>query len=253
MSAPFSKSEGLRQDPSRSLMFVVGDINGMAGLMATMLYKIDSYKFASNDKIIFLGNYVEGGRQSKMCVHMLKSVQKRYPGQVIALKGPSDYRFVRSNLKWMRNETKQGHVVIDSYRRPTQNPKLKCYLDGTLDIPTILDDREYLASLPSFYETNKFFFCSGGLDPNKELEDHTINDLIFNKEYKNFLTSKKNYGKIVVHGTYAAPSNKIDIDTNRINVNTAGWSSQVLSCAIIDEEKGTVIDSLQVNHSTKIG
>src|SRR5262249_53753637 len=76
----------------------------------------------------------------------------------------------------------------------------------------------------------KHFFCHAGVRPGVALEQQVEDDLLWIREP--FLTSRADFGKIVVHGH--TPTEKPEIRSNRINVDTGAYMTNVLTCAVLD-------------------
>jgi len=99
--------------------------------------------------------------------------------------------------------------------------------------------REFMLSLPLSHGDGDYFFAHAGVDPDRPLDDQRSEDLTWIRD--KFLLSRKNFGKVVVHGH--SPRLVPESLQNRINVDTGVYLHQVLSCVILE---GTERHLLQV-------
>jgi len=236
----------LDSDPSMDLIYVIGDPEGQVDLLAKMLQKIQhnpsKLPFAKNDKIVIIGNYIHPkGESGKDMVDLIRSTNEQLKGQVVILQGRNEHRMLKNRSNFHTSDL--GKNFINSYRVPatqlgylTNKKELACSL--------LVDDLKWLAKNSiKFYETNKYFVCSSGIDPTKDtLDNQNVNALMYIGN--RFIDCKKNYGKIIVHGTVL--NNKVEVKTNRINVNTNASNTGLLSCVVLNDKKGTVEEVITV-------
>jgi serine/threonine protein phosphatase 1 len=76
--------------------------------------------------------------------------------------------------------------------------------------------------------------------PRVELSRQAENDLLWIRE--EFLTSREDFGKTIVHGH--TPTSEIEIRPNRINIDTGAYATGRLTCLVIEESSLSVIDTL---------
>ena len=69
-----------------SYRYIVGDIHGTVELLKKLLDKIDK-ELNAHDKLIFLGDYIDRGKNSKQTIELLLQFHNSYPEQVVFLKG----------------------------------------------------------------------------------------------------------------------------------------------------------------------
>jgi serine/threonine protein phosphatase 1 len=93
--------------------------------------------------------------------------------------------------------------------------------------------------LKNSFECGDFFFAHAGVKPNVELSRQKENDLLWIRG--EFLTSKDDFGKIVVHGH--TPTHEIEVAPNRINIDTGAFATGRLSCLVLEGEELSVIDT----------
>jgi serine/threonine protein phosphatase 1 len=84
-----------------------------------------------------------------------------------------------------------------------------------------------------------FFFAHAGVKPNVDLSQQKERDLLWIRE--EFLSSKDNFGKIIVHGH--TPTSEIEVKPNRINIDTGAFATGRLTCLVIEDQSLSVIDT----------
>ncbi len=246
MAVPMTKKTTRRYDPAGGRIFAVGDIHGEYDKLVEMVGLIESYERASNDKVIFLGDYVDKGPDSCKVVDFLINYQKEDPENVIILMGNHDYHFATFSKKWATKDFSKP--TIESYRRTNWNKRsLVEEYWYPIDTLKIKEHRAFLKGLPQSYKTDKsnFFFCHAGIDPDKETWEQDPKTLMFIREKFTKAAEIDSGYKYIVHGHHKLENGKVDIRHNRINVDTACFATGVLSCVVLDDNTGEVVEVLQ--------
>lgn len=81
------------------------------------------------------------------------------------------------------------------------------------------------------------FFAHAGVKPGVALSDQTERDLLWIRD--EFLSSTVNFEKLVVHGH--TPVQRIDVRSNRINIDTGAFATGHLTCLVVDRDALTVL------------
>ncbi|WP_117192139.1 metallophosphoesterase family protein [Rhizobium terrae] len=238
-------------------IYAVGDIHGYAGLLAAMRNAIveDMRRYpADRALVIFLGDFIDRGPDSFEVVEALAQAQDDGVDGVetLCLRGNHDdwlATFLADASVLSRWAIKGGLETLVSY-----GLKEGDILAGVADIDRAIAlqkdfaaaipdrHREFMLSLPLWHGDGDYFFAHAGVDPDRPLDDQRIEDLTWIRD--KFLLSRKNFGKVVVHGHTPRPA--VESLPNRINVDTGVYLRQVLSCVILE---GTQRHLLQVGAS----
>lgn len=191
-------------DPSQGRLLAVGDIHGCLEQIQCLMSRV---RPQDNDQVIFLGDYIDRGPESRGVVDYLLNFRKRYPATVF-LKGNHeamllDYLQGKNALLYMANG---GWETLKSYETE----------DG-IKIPP--EHLEFFENLQLFYERESFIFVHAGLRPGVALEDHDERDFLWIRG--DFLDSDYEFGKTVVFGHTPLPSplqekDKIGLDTGAV-------------------------------------
>lgn len=88
---------------------------------------------------------------------------------------------------------------------------------------------DWLRTLPCSFTYGDFFFCHAGVRPGVPLQQQTQADLLAIRQP--FLGSRRNHGKVVVHGHSIEP--EVRVRGNRIGIDTGAYRTGLLSGLIL--------------------
>lgn len=252
-----------RVDTTKALMYVIGDVQGQLTSLTTMLGKIldsstnNNGLLAKNDRVIILGNFLNAlGDPPREILECLKEYKTLLRERLVIIRGSTEHALLQGKATVLRGPL--GVNLVNSYRTGTGKKPFSIssienikYKKG-LDQQAMLEDLAWLKeNTTEFYEGDKFFVCGSGINPVQPLDKQILQSLMFIRHA--FMTHKEKFEKIIVHGT--TPTNKkrkVDIRSNRINVNTNPNSTGILSCVVLDDTKGTVVECLTSKALKKI-
>lgn len=166
--------------------FVVGDIHGMHSMLDTLLkeWQVDS------EQLVFLGDYIDRGKESKKVVERVMSLKENYGA--ITLKGNHEDMF----LQWIEVPeelasfylSQGGYETLRSFGIDSQ---LRYDEQARVFKDTYPDFLEFLEELDSYYEDETHIYVHAGINPNeKEMKDMNpidllwIRDLFFYREHQ---------------------------------------------------------------------
>lgn len=189
-------------------IYAIGDVHGCATELESLIAHLTIDK---NTLVVFLGDYVDRGADSRRVIDLVIDLKKRC--EVVALMGNHEAMFldflerpesVGSGLFILNG----GGTTLANYGGP----------DGSWEVPQ--SHVEFLKSLKLFYETESHFFVHAGVPLKKKLRDldPVVDRETFLWTRGPFLSTDENWGKIVVHGH--TPQADPERRPNRINVDT---------------------------------
>jgi len=200
------------------MSYIIGDIHGC---YHTLIGLMNQLPLEKTDKIIFLGDYIDRGLYSKQVVEYVKSLTES--GQAIALMGNHERMCLDTfdHRMWLHNG---GDTTLDSYdTRPQSEREMPYPMDEDLradwlrSLPKVSQDHlNWMESLPTFYEDEKYFYVHAGINPNYPLEQQSEQDLLWIRNP--FLNSDRNFGKTIVFGH--TPLKSVLIKPNKIGIDT---------------------------------
>lgn len=191
-----------------SRIYAIGDVHGCAAELESLLARL---KIDKQTLVIFLGDYVDRGFESRRVIDVVLDLKKRC--EVVALMGNHEAMFldflerpesVGAGLFILNG----GSATLANYGGP----------GGSFEIPETHFD--FLRRLKLYFETPKHFFVHAGVPLRKKLAnlDPILDRETFLWTRGPFLTTKESWDKIIVHGH--TPSEQPELHPNRINVDT---------------------------------
>ncbi len=227
-----------RTEPQQRL-YVVGDIHGRLDLLTRLLSMIEADASAfpeRSKKLIFLGDYIDRGLDSKGVVeHLLKPFAAKL--DPVFLRGNHDDRFLallKGDLDvippWLQLG---GTATIASYGvrgfGPGDGHKAeKIREELTKKVPRT--HRAFFEETILSVTFGDYFFVHAGLRPNVSLDRQTDEDKMWIRA--DFVTSNHAFEKMIVHGHTINP--EPEIKNNRIGIDTGAFATGRLTCLILD-------------------
>lgn len=192
---------------------VIGDIHGCYNELKRMMRRLrrkgDYNK--ETDKLIFLGDYIDRGEDSRKVINYIKQLQKENKN-VIALMGNHEDMAIQYYNAYNRNDylwlCNGGNTTLDSYYGHEKQ---------------LYKDIDWMRSLPLYYEDEHFIYVHAGIDIDKPMNKQNKHTLLWIRE--DFIYNEKKYNKRVVFGhtptmlltdkykPLYTPNKNIDIDT----------------------------------------
>lgn len=213
----------------------IGDIHGRADLLNKLLVRLEKYFAGRPHQTVFLGDYVDRGRDSAEVLNMLLAYQDRYPHTVF-LKGNHEQAmldFLAAPdesavwLEWGGEETLASYNVM---ARPGMTLD-----DIQMAFAEALPDSHFhfLMNLHNMYEVGPYVFVHAGIDPHRPLTDQSETDLLWIREA--FLDAEPSLfqGRTIIHGH--TPVKTPDNFSWRINVDTGAFWSSKLTAVVLEQ------------------
>lgn len=186
-------------------------------------------------RIVFLGDYVDRGPDSRGVVERLKSGVEAGRNW-ICLKGNHDRMFTL----FMEDSPRQDEHLVIGYHWfherlggtetlasygvsiPPGTRMSELHADAKSKVPEAHVD--FLRGLPYYYETEDLLFVHAGIRPSVPLEQQDCNDLVWIRD--EFLNDRRAYPWLVVHGHTAVK--QAEHRGNRVNLDSgAGFGRQI--------------------------
>lgn len=232
--------------PAELRIYAIGDIHGRLDLLSELLARISSdiaLRPTARPLYVFLGDYIDRGSASRETIDRLiehgkthESVFLKGNHELIAIKCLSDRGLFDQWLRLGGLETLVSYgVPAETLANGKQIAELQSAFHGALPQAHF----RFFRDLKNSFECGDFFFAHAGVKPNVELSRQKENDLLWIRG--EFLTSKDDFGKIVVHGH--TPAREIEVGPNRINIDTGAFATGRLSCLVLEGEELSVIDT----------
>lgn len=223
--------------PEGICVYAFGDVHGRADLLERLFVKVEAdiaeHAKDQNIVLVFLGDYIDRGFQSREVVDFLLS-ERISQYQCIFLKGNHEealMKFMTDPSFGPRWAGYGGLETLTSYSvRP---PRIRTAGEewgiacDALNEAMPPDHRRFFNSLEISATIGDYIFVHAGLRPGRPLEEQVEEDALWIRE--EFLKDNSSFGVIVVHGhtPIAAPYR----DFRRIGIDTGAYLSGKLTAA----------------------
>ncbi len=227
--------------PDNTIIYAIGDIHGRCDLLNKIHEKIlsdSSDSKSANKLVVYLGDYIDRGRESKQVVELLinnplKDFEKIY------IKGNHEIAmqsYIDSNgenaawLLWGGDATLQSYGVPlrDKSGQKLTNAAMAKKLDENLP-PT---HKEFYSNLKLSYISGDYVFVHAGLKPKVPLAEQTESDLTTIRD--EFIFSQERFEKTVVFG-HTVFSKPLNVD-GKIGIDTGAYFSGILTAAVLEKD-----------------
>jgi serine/threonine protein phosphatase 1 len=203
--------------------YVIGDIHGCSQALADLLKIMEPIH--QDDTIIFIGDYIDRGPDSKGVVDIILNLRKKH-GKTITLMGNHEFMFVNAlkDIGVTDFLAMGGDATFNSYG---------IALDTLQDIHTKIP-REHLIffqKLLPYWEDQNNIYVHAGLQPGVHLTQQSMDWLLWARE--DFINLTYNFGKKVIFGH--TPFDKPKTDDNKIGIDTGAVYGGHLTCLILPE------------------
>lgn len=234
--------------PDGMRLYAVGDIHGRDDLLAALLDLVEADAADAPDMrkvLIFLGDYVDRGLQSKAVIDRLSG--DFAPGfERVFLKGNHELalRQFMDDAAFGRTWKYYGGLeTLHSYgiKELTLSDDPADFERARQHFCEIMPDKHlnFLDNLALTAEFGDYFFVHAGVRPGIALHRQIEEDLLWIRE--DFLDSSSAYGKVVVHGH--TPREAVEFRSNRIGVDTGAYMTGVLTALVLEGEERRLIQT----------
>jgi serine/threonine protein phosphatase 1 len=186
-------------------IYVIGDIHGCFKMFEKLMEEISWQP--EKDKLIFLGDYIDRGPDSKEVVEYIVGLKKKY-SNIRCLLGNHEicllnYFLYKDSAPFLMNG---GEKTIISYE-----------LNNGNRIPE--EHFDFFKSLETYIELDNYYFVHAGFRPGIKIKKQEQDDLLWIRDP--FISSEYDFGKRVIfgHTSFSAPlimPNKIGLDTGAV-------------------------------------
>lgn len=211
----------------------IGDIHGCHKELKVLIngmIKGGNYK-PNEDRLIFLGDYVDRGDNSRLTIRYIRYLQKKY-NNVIALKGNHEDMLADSVLR--------GYMLYDR----------KTLRDYSGFEKQLKNDAKWIDKLPLYFADDFCVFVHGGIDKGLALNKQIDYYMLWAPN--NYLDDYRDYDRIIVSGHHAMLNGTLPciIANTGICIDTGCVFNGKLTAIIM--EKGYMRGFCQVKKGAKI-
>lgn len=235
--------------PSDCIIWAVGDIHGRSDLADRLIQAIraDLYAAAAKRKVVvFLGDYVDRGLDSKGVLDQLCNLAADPSLEVHFIKGNHEERMeaflhdAQVGPSWCDYG---GRDTLVSYgvAPPPMRGDLQAWGEASRALAEALPEshRELLASQELSVSIGDYFFAHAGARPGIALPAQSPEDLLWIRQP--FLDHPAPFEQVVVHGH--TPTEAVHSDARRIGVDTGAYATNVLSAVRLESETRVLLQA----------
>lgn len=193
-------------------LYAIGDIHGQYAELRELLARIDDDRRRFPDepaKFVFLGDYIDRGPDSARVVACVKDLVEASDdwNRYVAIKGNHEDMLIMANAAPDASAKSMAPYGCDPQT-------LLSYEAAGIDM---VEHMPFLENLPSYHRHGEFVFVHAGLDPDKDLAEHTPDDFLWNRAFNDY--DGVFYDNVfVVHGHTPVP--RPDLRANQLNIDT---------------------------------
>ena len=216
--------------------FAVGDIHGCFAPLNALMARLDEVA-EGLEAIVFVGDYIDRGAQSRQVLEFLFRASKEHPESVVCLMGNHERMMLDfiddpagRGAIWLRNG---GLDTLASFgitlrQRDTDT-------DAAVEIANALEAalppgmQNWLRALPLRWSSGNVHCVHAALSPRRAYDDQRDEVLLWG--HPNFMTTPRDDGQFVVHGHTIV--DQAGVDAGRIAVDTGAYRTGRLSAVRI--------------------
>ena len=222
-----------RPVPPEILTFAIGDIHGCSVALKRMLAACKACAKGAAYRLIFLGDYIDRGPDSAGVIGVVRERAEADPENVIYLMGNHEDLLLEAletgdDSIWLCNG---GDTTLRSYG-----------VGAAKNIPAT--DLAFLRNFGLSHDDGQRFYAHAGIEPGTPLDQQDRETLVWIREP--FLSSRRDHGRLIVHGHTPQRSGEPEILSNRINIDTACVYGGVLTAAVFSSAVREPIDFISV-------
>lgn len=234
--------------PPGTRLYAVGDVHGRPDLVDKILARIakDAKKSrAELTKVVFLGDYVDRGPDSRGVVQRLMKPPPEGIDRLICLKGNHEDMLLRF----------LDHPLHGGFEWILLNGGAATLASWGVDLPAILDSKQikglhcdfldclapeerlFLAHLPLRHVEGGVVFVHAGIRPGIALTHQVPEDLLWIRDA--FLDHAGPHGKLVVHGHTV--TFEPELLPHRVGIDTGAWRTGTLTALGLEGDKRWIL------------
>jgi serine/threonine protein phosphatase 1 len=213
------------------LTYAIGDVHGCLAKLVRLIDRCLQHGGGRPCRFVFVGDYIDRGPDSRGVIELLLAAQRQRPDEVVCLSGNHEAIMLEAvrtgdDGLWRMNGAAQ---TLASYaiERPAEMPP---------------EHVEWVAALPLSFDDGRRYFVHAGVDPAVPLDRQTDHARLWIREP--FLSSTRDYGRLIVHGHTPLATGLPDLQPNRLNIDTAAVYGGPLTAAVFSDESTEPVEFL---------
>lgn len=236
--------------PPNTAIYAIGDIHGRYDLLGEMTQQIledARQRRASYRQIVYLGDYVSRGIDSRRVVDMALAAPDAGFSKIYLRGNHEDslLRFLAGDFDagrhWFDHDGLEtlAHYGVSIAGANTRNDANMALLRERFAAALPAEHWDFFRSLKIAYHAGNYYFVHAGIRPGVPLVRQSATDCMWMREP--FLTSDVDHGAVIVHGH--SISEQAVLRGNRIGIDTGAYRTGTLTCLVLDGATRTVLQT----------
>jgi serine/threonine protein phosphatase 1 len=214
------------------LTCVVGDVHGQIDKLKAVLGGCERFCAGHHQQLVFLGDYVDRGRDSRAVVDLLMVLSRQRPEDVVCLRGNHEACVLAAAAD--RLEMLPGKPTMEDWLGAAGGGRATMASYGVAHAKELPPEHlAWMEALPLSYDDGSRLFVHAGVRPGVPLDEQADDDLMWIREP--FLSNTEPFARLIVHGHTPTSDGKPDLHANRLNVDTGAGYNGPLTAAIFDK------------------
>ncbi len=209
-----------------TLTYAIGDVHGCFQKLVRLLNLCREHCGARPMRLVFIGDYIDRGSDSREVVDLLIEMQRRMPENVICLRGNHEAMALMAAEEggntedwWLANG---GLTTLASYR-----------VAEAAELPS--PHLQWFRALALCHDDGRRYFVHAGVKPGVPLGEQSEHDRVWIREP--FLSCGDPYDRFIVHGHTPLVTASPDLRHNRVNLDTGAVFGGPLTAAAFDDAR----------------
>jgi serine/threonine protein phosphatase 1 len=214
------------------MLVAVGDVHGEVWRLRELLQRIHEIPLEDSDRLVFLGDYVDRGPEVGLTLDLLIRIQRERPNTIF-LRGNHDQTML--DVRDMLDTTRGSDLPFSDVSWWFQHggkQTIRAYGDGSdwyRRVPA--DHWSFLESTLLEHREAGYIFVHAGLLPPKAYWFERADPRLWIRDP--FLTSKANFGGVVVFGHTPTADGLPLVQPNKIGIDTGVAYGGLLTAALL--------------------
>jgi serine/threonine protein phosphatase 1 len=173
---------------------VIPEVHGNARALEIILNRILPLRFSigQEDKLVMLGDYIDGAGGSAEVIEMLMNVKREFPDDIVMIRGNHEDMLldaingsVQQFDLWMEN---RGRSTIESYMRMRKMNGSSYEIGANRLLDIILKEHiDFISDMPYKYQLEDYLFFHGSFNHNRVIADNSERNFAHDYTAGNFL------------------------------------------------------------------
>ena len=221
----------------KPVSYIISDIHGMSKLFNIIIKFIDNSHKKRKKQIILLGDLISKGPNTRKVIDSAIKLKKKYPDFIFILGNHDEWILnvvddktdYNDKMAWLEHG---GDLVLEDYKVSNFQElahKLKKFHPSHI---------KFFQEHKDYHKYKNFVFVHAGIDRDLPLDQHE--PFVFRWKKEGFIDNKTNDGRMVIHGHSPTLSEKPEIYSNRIGLDTGSAKTGKITCMVLDQEDDSI-------------